>query len=180
MTITRRIASLAVVPAVMALAGCASLYSEQNAADMRRRAELDGMKTDLERLRARVEGMAGAQEELFRKVEAAQAAASQARQDQDRRIDDVAREVKAAAAAREQLRREIVDALSVKIAEIVKPQQRPPPARTQRGYEHTVEPGQTLSAIAAAYKVSVQAIVDANGLKSADQVKAGQRLFIPE
>jgi N-acetylmuramoyl-L-alanine amidase len=42
-----------------------------------------------------------------------------------------------------------------------------------------VESGQTLSAIAAAYKVSMTSIKNANNLKS-NTVRTGQKLFIPK
>lgn len=47
------------------------------------------------------------------------------------------------------------------------------------GYEHKVESGQTLSAIANAYGVSVKKIKDANKLKG-DVIHVGQVLFIPD
>jgi hypothetical protein len=48
-----------------------------------------------------------------------------------------------------------------------------------RGYEHVVESGHTLSAIAVAYDTTVEVIQQANKLSS-DQIYAGQTLFIPE
>lgn len=61
------------------------------------------------------------------------------------------------------------------------------PARTSSGSsanrgagrEHVVEAGHTLSAIAQAYGTSVKTIKSANNLKS-DQIRVGQKLFIPE
>lgn len=47
------------------------------------------------------------------------------------------------------------------------------------GYEHVVEPGHTLSAIASLYGTSVSSIKKANKLKS-DQIYVGQKLFIPQ
>jgi LysM repeat protein len=47
------------------------------------------------------------------------------------------------------------------------------------GREHVVESGHTLSAIAQAYGTSVSSIKKANNLKS-DQIRVGQKLFIPE
>ena len=66
-------------------------------------------------------------------------------------------------------------------------QRTPPPAATnssgglQAGayYKHKVESGQTLSAIARAYKVSVMDIKQANNLKS-DIIRVGQVLHIPK
>ena len=61
----------------------------------------------------------------------------------------------------------------------------PPPTNTstsgetQRGYEHVVEQGQTLSDIALAYKVKVDAILKANPNVEPTKLKIGQKLFIP-
>ena len=49
------------------------------------------------------------------------------------------------------------------------------PSRT-----HTVKYGESLSGIAAHYGVSVRSIVEANGLRNANQIYAGQRLVIPD
>ena len=53
------------------------------------------------------------------------------------------------------------------------------PAPTGSGYNHVVEPGQTLSEIARGYSVTVAAIKQANGLKH-DNLRIGQKLFIPD
>lgn len=50
----------------------------------------------------------------------------------------------------------------------------PPNNRT-----HTVKSGETLSGIAGRYGTTVSAIVDVNGLTSADRIRVGQRLVIP-
>lgn len=51
------------------------------------------------------------------------------------------------------------------------------PSRSSR--VHVVRWGETLSGIAARYGVSVWALMRANGLRSANYIYAGQRLFIP-
>lgn len=53
------------------------------------------------------------------------------------------------------------------------------PATVERGWEHVVEPGQTLSAIAVAYGTTTQAILKANNMQNADSIRSGQKLFIP-
>jgi LysM repeat protein len=50
---------------------------------------------------------------------------------------------------------------------------------TKRGVRITVPKGFSLSRIAAAYKMKVASIVRANRLKNPDQLRAGQKLFIP-
>lgn len=53
-------------------------------------------------------------------------------------------------------------------------------AAQKSGYNHVVEAGQTLSAIAQAYKVSVKSIMQANNIKDPTKVRVGQKLFIPD
>lgn len=56
----------------------------------------------------------------------------------------------------------------------------PPPAAAQAGvFYHTVESGESLYSIARRYTVTVQDLVEANGLDSADKIFVGQRLGIP-
>jgi len=53
-------------------------------------------------------------------------------------------------------------------------------AAAQEPRYHIVTQGQTLSSIARMYGVTVQALVDANGLTNANFIYVGQRLLIPE
>jgi LysM repeat protein len=50
----------------------------------------------------------------------------------------------------------------------------------ETGRLHTVEAGQTLSEIAAAYKTTQAAIIKANNMANANQLRIGQELFIPD
>jgi N-acetylmuramoyl-L-alanine amidase len=74
---------------------------------------------------------------------------------------------------------------TTKVVNTIAKQNRPKPSRTSKAmpagayYEHKVERGQTLSAIARAYKVSVNDIKTANKLKS-DIIHIGQILLIPK
>ncbi len=52
------------------------------------------------------------------------------------------------------------------------------PPRSGEFYEWTVEPGQTLSQISAAFGVPVQTIMNDNGIKDASKIRAGQTLWI--
>jgi LysM repeat protein len=137
------------------------------------------MKADLRRLQDRVEGLAAGQEELHRRIEALQASSAQRQQGLNASIAEISRGLQDSAAAREQLKREVVDGLSKKMSALMRAQAMPAPGAA-RGYEHVVEDGQTLSEIAAVYRVTTRAIVEANGLTNPDQIRAGQKLFIPE
>ena len=74
---------------------------------------------------------------------------------------------------------------TTKAVNTIAKQNRPKPSRTSKAmpagayYEHKVEKGQTLSAIARAYKVSVNDIKTANHLKS-NIIRIGQILLIPK
>ena len=94
------------------------------------------------------------------------------------KLAEVDAQLKAAETARQELRTQITDDLAKRFAEITKGQASSGRG-VQQGYEHTVQQGETLSKIAAAYKKSVAAIMKANNLKTAT-IRAGQKLFIPE
>lgn len=89
-------------------------------------------------------------------------------------------------AANANLRKEIVDELSGKIARMqpgsvgsaVKSTKTP--AKNRSGYEHKVEKGQTLSEIARGYGTTVDAILKANNLTVKSTLRVGQTLFIPD
>lgn len=55
----------------------------------------------------------------------------------------------------------------------------PTPAPIATSFIHVVEAGENLASIASKYGVSVEAIIEANGLRSAEWIFIGQRLIIP-
>ena len=103
-------------------------------------------------------------------------------------IDALRREIDGLRAAQETLKKEVVDDLSREIAKLLA-EQTAAASRGGRGnragsgqvagYEHKVQSGQTLSAIAVAYGVTVDAIKRANNL-GGDTIRVGQVLFIPD
>ncbi len=54
-----------------------------------------------------------------------------------------------------------------------------PPAVTGKYYEHPVEPGQTLSAIATGYGVPIKRIIEANPGIKPNALKIGQKIIVP-
>lgn len=176
------------------LTGCLATYGqaavEQEAA---LRQDMALLQEQNRRLEGRLEGMELEIERVSRAVDQLRAtpggpsvAEVQALQS---RIALLEGQLRGLDAAREKDRQEIINSLSSKLTQIVGPASsgRAKPAASQNrrssgpqeGYEHTVESGQTLSAIAAAYGVSTKSIVDANNLARPDQLRVGQKLFIP-
>ncbi len=87
----------------------------------------------------------------------------------------------------EQDKRETVSQLSTKVEKLLKqtaPAAPAPAASASQysgsGYEHVVQPGETLSAIAKAYDVTTKVIIQANRIKDPNRLSVGQKLFIPE
>jgi LysM repeat protein len=62
---------------------------------------------------------------------------------------------------------------------LVIPGSQPPEAAPAEPATHVVAPGETLSAIAQRYGVSLQALVEANSIGDASRIAVGQRLAIP-
>lgn len=82
-------------------------------------------------------------------------------------------------------KKEIYEDISKKMAEILKKQAASTASaqaayHTGSGWEHVVQPGESLSLIATAYKVKQDAIIRANNLKNPNAIRVGQKLFIPD
>ena len=165
----------------------------QQSEDMRvLQEDISRMKTDLERLRVQ-------QDQLVQQVDAIRArprdtASLTDVQQLQGRIAEVDRRISALDAARAQDRQEIVNTLSGNINKIIAAQapsrgsarssdsgssRRTGGTSTQKGVMHTVAAGDTLSAIASAYKANRDEIIKANNLKDPQHLRVGQELFIP-
>jgi len=99
------------------------------------------------------------------------------------RIAELEEEISALQSARVADRKEIVDKMTRTVTELVGKMEAARPSGgnvSQYGVEHTVKAGQTLSEIASAYDVKMSVLIKANQLKSPDQLRVGQKLFIPE
>lgn len=159
--------------------GCVTLIDQASLAQQQ--ADFDRMNEDVQRLNEKISGIQLEQQNLAREIEALRKAPREDLVTRNR-LDTLDRQVQALGAARETDRKMIVSDLSHKMATIVgggSGSGRGGGGAAETGYEHVVESGQTLSAIAAAYKVSVSSIKKSNNLKS-DIVRVGQKLFIPK
>ncbi len=102
------------------------------------------------------------------------------------KVDAVEARIAQLEAARQRDREEIVNHISERMSRMIAasaptvPTSRPSRPVSATGYEHIVEAGQTLSHIAQAYGVTVRAIVDANNIPDPNNLRVGQKLFIPD
>ena len=165
---------------LLAASGCVTMV-DQNAM-AQQQADMERMREDVQRVQEKLKGIEMEQESLAKDIGAMRGAPKEDLVVRNR-LDTLERQVQSLASAREADRKQIVN----QVASIVgtsggasgRPSSSRSGRRSQTGYEHVVEAGQTLSAIAAAYKVSPSAIKKANNMKSST-VRVGQKLFIPK
>lgn len=161
--------------------GCVTMVDQNTMAQQQ--ADMERLREDVQRIQEKLNGVELEQQNLAREIGSARGTP---REDTvvRNRLDTLERQVQSLAAGREADRKQIVN----QVASIVGASGGGAGGRssagrggsgTQTGYEHTVGAGESLSAIAVAYKVSVADIKKANNLKSST-VRVGQKLFIPK
>lgn len=167
----------------LAASGCATLY-DPSAVDEQARSEMtiQTLQVQVNQLQERVNDMEAQRQDLYERMHQLEAGIEAGRRDEQQRLAALESSVGSMEAARQRDREQIVDQLSKKMADVVRTTGGGSGggSRSADGYEHVVQQGETLSAIAAAYKVKPSAIIEANGLKNANNLRVGQKLFIPE
>ena len=150
------------------------------------------LKEDLNRTEGKLETMDMEYQRLLRELGALQAAANSSETSSTQtHLNEIDRRLSMLEGARVKDRQAIVNQLSGKMADIIGKRTTDKTRRKSKtgsnrasagmtGYEHVVKKGDTLSAIAAAYKVKSSAIIKANKLQSPDTLITGQKLFIPQ
>lgn len=182
------------IMAVLAgFAGCVTMQDSSEATQQQEDMLL--LKEDLTRTKGKLETMEMEYQRLVHELDAMQGVAASSKGETSStqaRIDELERRLSALEGARVKDRQAIVDQLSGKMADIMgdrtaaKSSSKGKSAATKAnttsttGYEHVVKDGDTLAAIAEAYKVKTRAIIEANKLKSPYSLRAGQKLFIPQ
>ncbi len=144
---------------------------------------LRDLEYSVQRLAARFDAIEQQQSALSARISALEKNKDAATRDE---LAALRADLNAVKGSQEQMRGEIVDDLSKKIASLSK--QREEAARKARetaaaqksGYKHTVEAGQTISAIADAYGVSTRSIIKANKISDPTKIRVGQVLLIPD
>ena len=184
------------IMAVLAnLLGCATMQDSSEVTQQQEDMLL--LKEDLNRTKGKLETLEMEYQRLLHELDAMQGAATSSKgatSSTQPRIDELERRLSVLEGARAKDRQAIVDQLSGKMADIMgdrttgksspKSKSAAPKAGAgtsgTTGYEHVVKEGDTLSAIATAYKVKTSAIVEANKLQSPYTLRTGQKLFIPQ
>jgi hypothetical protein len=177
----KRMVTMGLMVGALMTGGCVTLVDQASMA--RQEADWDSMCAEIQKLNERINGLQLEQQRLAQELDTLRRTPREDLATKNR-LDTLDRQLQALGAARESDRHEVVAELSRKVAAIVGgasgggSSSGRGGSSSETGYEHVVKTGETLSAIAAAYKVSVSAVKRANKMSS-DTVRLGQKLFIP-
>ena len=185
------------VGAVCGLTGCVTYDAGQDALAQQQREDMEILRAQQRKLEGTVETLQLELQRMRAELDRARTEAAAGRSGQGQvqilqgQVEELNRKLAAESAARERDKQAIVDSISSRIAQIMKSTS---PARSSSssgggssakrkvsnvGVEHVVETGQSLSAIASAYKVKAEDIIAANNLQNPNALRVGQKLFIP-
>jgi uncharacterized protein YlxW (UPF0749 family) len=187
------IAALLVVGAL----GCTFTGSERKKVEAATAADISAMRDEIARLRQDVEAldaeMGRSDKALRNELDALRRTVADLDATSAGRIADAKKELAAQINDIERRRINDKNALNTKMDAIVAEVRKalgaasgpetPGTTRTERGFYHTVEEGETVSAIAAKYRdkyaTTTKAILDANNLTATSIIRPGDKLFIP-
>lgn len=189
----RPVTTRAMTAALLAagLSGCMTV-DDYRASETERQEDMNILQEDLRKLSGRIEGVELETQQLRANFENLRDTSTRTAEDRiqslEARIADLDARIRSVDSAREKDKQELIDKLSQKITQIVGSSSRSSSSaarQTKRsssdtGYEHEVQSGESLSAIAAAYGVTVKAIMDNNDISDPNKLRAGQKLFIPQ
>lgn len=177
--------------------GCITTYEDEQAAALREQQLMMRVQEQNRALSGRIEGLELEIQRLGQAAEAAKTEGGRANEARLRamegQIEGIQRRLNELSAAREKDKQAIIDDVSRKVADLIRRTDAgsrprggttgtatPRRSGSQVGYEHEVKPGETLSAIAQAYGVSQQVLMQENNIHDARLLKVGQKLFIPK
>jgi LysM repeat protein len=166
--------------------GCATYENQRVAQQTREREDVLLLQERVRQLDGRLEGIEMELQQLYRDITAQNRALEQTRQEVnqnvDRQLQTLASQVQQLQQSRQADKQEIINSLTATIQQMIAAsgQSSRRAASSGYGYEHTVQPGETLSQIAQAYGVTSKAIIDANQLANPNMLRVGQTLFVPE
>lgn len=162
--------------AIVVGAGCVTTQ-ERRSEQTRQVQDVESLKAEVYRLKQETGSASSGFEQIYADIERGRRDQNEGDKELADRLDQLERRVRERDAAIDAMHKQIVAELSRKMATLMKSHA---PTGSEYGREHVVRPGETLSEIASAYGVTLNALVRANGLKNANAIRAGQKLFIPE
>ena len=172
----------ACISAAGLMSGCTTYDNSRSAVQENENTLL--LREDVNRCKSRLETMEIEQQRILNEIQQLRSKGQD--ENTKARLDELDRRIVALDAARAGDRQAIIDQLSGNVAKMMGTTAAPKvtksssSAASTTGYEHIVKDGETLSAIATAYKVKPSAIIEANDLKNPDALRKGQKLFIPQ
>jgi len=170
--------------------GCLTLVDEATIGEQQ--ASADSMKVEVGKMVDKVNEMKQELAVLKDEVQAIKNSQADSDKATRNRLDEIDRSIKAMESANGRMRQEILDEITEKLKKLYagqtggKSSSKSGSGKTdvkkpvERGYEHIVKQGQTLSEIATAYNVTPAVIIKANNLQNPNSLRVGQKLFIPE
>lgn len=171
------------IPAVGLLPGCTTYEGSSSATQERE--DMLILREDVNRCNDRLKTMEIEQQRILNEIQQMRARGQD--ENTNTKLDEMERRIAALDAARASDRQAIIDQLSGNMAKMMggtatskSATKKTASSASDTGYEHIVKDGETLSAIATAYKVKPSAIIEANDLKNPDNLRKGQKLFIPQ
>ena len=147
------------------------------------------LQYSLQSLNARFDSLEQQQQSILSRLSALERGGDAATKDE---LNALRADLSSVRSGQNRLREEIVRDLSKKIADISARETRArekaaeaarkaaAAAAKKSGYTHVVEAGETLSAIAEAYKVPLKTIMRANRITDPSRLRIGQKLFVPD
>jgi len=175
---------------MLLLSACETLNSQNNQFAASNQ-DVIALQNDVARLKSQIAAVQNDNRRIVKSLSSLQAQinyVNDANQQQNKAITALHQQLAKERAERRAALNKVVETVAdetTKAVNTIAKQSRPKPSPASTAmpagayYEHKVERGQTLSAIARAYKVSVSDIKNANKLKS-DIIHIGQILLIPK
>jgi len=161
---------------VLSFCGCGS-YSAARDERTRNTVNVQNVKLELDGVRQSVNELTGTDEDIYGRIDKL----SKDINEISAEVENMKRALAEIKADRERLRQEIINQLAPKISEAINSSRaRAPVSSGGEYYEHVVQSGETLSAIASTYGVSVASIISANKIKDAHLIRAGQKILVPK
>lgn len=159
--------------------GCNTLKPQDRSLIAGLQADVDDLKARVAELGGQIEAVKVVQEDIRRDVRMVEEKTNKKQVASGKRVADLDRRINAVDAARRKDLDKIITELSKKMVQVIN-KQRSSGRRTVGAGTHVVRKGETLSEIALKYGVTVEAMVEANGLRNPNAVSVGQELVVPQ